>query len=287
MNTFSAHILATRKHDRLHTWNLNIIPEIHTDISCHICHPPKTPTNLGEYIRFESFWTWFSVEYPALYYTSHTQDYFLALINNPNTPNTWTLIAHLLLSIRYFKEPKPYDQARQEIYTVLTLTNSFQDDPFDVVYNISETADSQTAEYQTAQSNSSDEEEDFGLELLFNQPQLQQLPLNQPQQGYMAQANQQNIQDLTNALTQLIAALPNTNNALTNNTNAINNPPRREARVIDLPYYYGGNQDPITWLTEFNKACNANGITDANKLQVAPAYLKGAAATWWTENQAL
>ena len=146
-----------------------------------------------------------------------------------NTPNTWTIIAHLLLSIRYFKEPKSYDQARQEIYTVLTLTNGFNDDPFDVAYNISETADSQTAEYQTAQSNSSNEEEDFGLELLFNQPEPQQLPPNQPQQGNMTQPNQQNFQELTDALTQLIAALPTTTTALTNNTNAINNPLRREA----------------------------------------------------------
>ena len=82
----------------------------------------------------------------------------------------------------------------------------------------------------------------------------------------MAQANQQNIQDLTNALTQLIAALPNTNNALTNNTNAINNPLRRETRVIHLPYFYSRNQDPITWLTKFNKTCNTNRITDTNKL---------------------
>ena len=55
--------------------------------------------------------------------------------------------------------------------------------------------------------------------------------------------------------------------------------------MIDLPYFYGGNQDPITWIIDFDKACNANGISDNNKLQVASAYLKGAAATWWTENK--
>ncbi|CAG8665598.1 6882_t:CDS:1, partial [Paraglomus occultum] len=66
----------------------------------------------------------------------------------------------------------------------------------------------------------------------------QQLLPNQPLLGPMAQPNQQNFQELTDTLTQLIAALPNTTNALTNNTNAINNPPRREARVIDLPYFY-------------------------------------------------
>ena len=57
----------------------------------------------------------------------------------------------------------------------------------------------------------------------------------------MTQSNQQNFQVLTNTLIQLIAVLPNTNNALTNNINAINNPPRREAQVIDLSYFYSRN----------------------------------------------
>ena len=40
---------------------------------------------------------------------------------------------------------------------------------------------------------------------------------------------------------QLLAALPNTNNALTNNTNAINNLSKRETQVIDLLYFYSRN----------------------------------------------
>ena len=103
----------------------------------------------------------------------------------------------------------------------------------------------------------------------------------------MANPQQADFQNLTAALQALQAALPNTNNALVNNTNAINNPPRRELRVAELPYFYGGSQDPISWLEEFTKSCNANGINNARKIEVVPAYLKGPAASWWTVNQAL
>ena len=48
--------------------------------------------------------------------------------------------------------------------------------------------------------------------------------------------------------------------------------------MINLSYFYNRNQDPITWLTEFNKVYNTNRITDANKLQVASVYFKEAAA---------
>jgi hypothetical protein len=34
-------------------------------------------------------------------------------------------------------------------------------------------------------------------------------------------------------------------------------------------------------------ACNANGINYNWKLEVVPAYLKGAATIWWDTNQAL
>ncbi|GBB94967.1 hypothetical protein RclHR1_24530001, partial [Rhizophagus clarus] len=81
--------------------------------------------------------------------------------------------------------------------------------------------------------------------------------------------------------------LPNTNNALVGNTQAINNPPRREGRVAELPYFYGGNQDPVAWLEDFTRACNANGIANGQKLEVVPAYLRGVASTWWNANQAL
>ncbi|EXX63867.1 hypothetical protein RirG_148260 [Rhizophagus irregularis DAOM 197198w] len=103
----------------------------------------------------------------------------------------------------------------------------------------------------------------------------------------MAQPNQQDFQQLRAAIAALTQALPNTNNALAGNTQAIANPPRREEKVAELPYFYGGNQDPVTWLEDFTRSCNANGIANVRKLEVVPAYPKGAASTWWNANQAL
>ena len=72
-----------------------------------------------------------------------------------------------------------------------------------------------------------------------------------------------------------------------NNTQALANQPARESKIVGISNFSGGNQDPISWLEEFTRACNANGTNDARKLLVIPAYLKGPASTWWTMNQAL
>ena len=74
----------------------------------------------------------------------------------------------------------------------------------------------------------------------------------QPQaQQNAAQPNALDFQALRAAITALTAALPNTNNALTANTAAVNNSPRRETRVTDLPVFRGGDQDPVSWIEEF------------------------------------
>jgi hypothetical protein len=103
----------------------------------------------------------------------------------------------------------------------------------------------------------------------------------------MAQPNQQDFQQLRAAIAALTQALPNTNNTLAGNTQAIANPPRREGKVAELPHFYGSNQDLVAWLEDFTRSCNANSIQNARKLEVVPAYLKGAASTWWNANQAL
>jgi hypothetical protein len=67
----------------------------------------------------------------------------------------------------------------------------------------------------------------------------------------MAQPNQQDFQQLRAAIAALTQALPNTNNTLAGNTQAIANPPRCEGKVAELPHFYGGNQDPVAWLEDF------------------------------------
>ena len=47
--------------------------------------------------------------------------------------------------------------------------------------------------------------------------------------------------------------------------------------------FSGGDQDPTTWFDQFERNANATGLNDDMKLQTVPAYLKDAAADWWTE----
>ena len=63
-------------------------------------------------------------------------------------------------------------------------------------------------------------------------------------------------------------------------------PAVRETSFVRIDPFYGDSQDPISWLEDFENAATANGLTDNRKLQVVPAYLKGAAATWFAERRA-
>ncbi|CAB4492435.1 unnamed protein product [Rhizophagus irregularis] len=102
------------------------------------------------------------------------------------------------------------------------------------------------------------------------------------------QVNQADIQALTaavQALTGQMLAPNNLGNAMNTlnatvaaNNNALQN---RNHNVAQVPTFNGGNQDPITWLNEFNATATANRWNDAQKLQVVPAYLKGPAAVWY------
>ncbi|GET53772.1 hypothetical protein GLOIN_2v1869520 [Rhizophagus irregularis DAOM 181602=DAOM 197198] len=127
-------------------------------------------------------------------------------------------------------------------------------------------------------------DEELYLENLFNEPEE---PDMVAMAGGMPNANQllNALNNLTNALgvggnnmQNVNNALNNLNAAVTANNNAMLN---WEVQAAPVPTFYGGNQDPITWLNEFNNACAANGWNAARKLQVVPAYLKGTAAVWW------
>ncbi|EXX66326.1 hypothetical protein RirG_124890 [Rhizophagus irregularis DAOM 197198w] len=127
-------------------------------------------------------------------------------------------------------------------------------------------------------------DEELYLENLFNKPEE---PDMAAMAGGMPNANQllNALNNLTNALgvggnnmQNVNNALNNLNAAVTANNNAMLN---RGVQAAPVPTFYGRNQDPITWLNEFNNACAANGWNAARKLQVVPAYLKGTAAVWW------
>src|SRR4051812_11021907 len=59
-----------------------------------------------------------------------------------------------------------------------------------------------------------------------------------------------------------------------------------EVTVIRIDPFYGNEQDPITWIEEFEKAAVVNNYSDARKLDIVQAYLKDTAAIWLHERQA-
>ncbi|CAB4493204.1 unnamed protein product [Rhizophagus irregularis] len=112
-------------------------------------------------------------------------------------------------------------------------------------------------------------DEDLHLNQLFEEPEVP---------GMAALGGGFNPNILLNALNNLTNALgaggnnwANVNNAvnalnatLTANNNAMHN---RGTQAAQVPTFYGGNQDPIAWLNEFNLAYAANGWN--NTLQAA------------------
>ncbi|GES79916.1 hypothetical protein GLOIN_2v1791382 [Rhizophagus clarus] len=284
---FQNHFNRNTLHDAIHRQlGLTNVATYHRDFSCNNCYPsevPLTPT-------FQHFLDWISSNYPVIEYTRFTQQYFEEVAYSVNTADIDNTIHDLIFSIRYADiELIDYTQLRQDFINAYNITNGFQQDPNEVLYQISETTTSPEPEnLSDTQSDTSEEDiHQFHIPLppVYNTPNnpVPALPIV----NNMAQPNQQDFQQLRAAIAALTQALPNTNNALAGNTQAINNPPRREGRVAELPYFYGGNQDPVAWLEDFTRACNANGIANGRKLEVVPAYLRGAASTWWNANQAL
>jgi hypothetical protein len=58
--------------------------------------------------------------------------------------------------------------------------------------------------------------------------------------------------------------------------------PNREMNLVAYPDFFGGDQDPITWIEEIEKAFDANMIPNNRKIAVITPRLRGSAATWWT-----
>ncbi|PKC52987.1 hypothetical protein RhiirA1_404605, partial [Rhizophagus irregularis] len=148
--------------------------------------------------------------------------------------------------------PIDYTLLRQDLINAYNLTNGFQQDPNEVLYQVSETTTSPEPEALSDTTSENSEEEIPHLHIPL--PPIYNTPNNPapviPPVINMAQPNQQDFQQLRAAITAL-------------------------------------TQDPVAWLEDFTRACNANGIANGRKLEVVPAYLKGAASTWWNANQAL
>src|SRR5829696_634417 len=84
--------------------------------------------------------------------------------------------------------------------------------------------------------------------------------------------NQNELQNLTAALQQVVIALAPPAPAVP-----------AEINNVKYPDYFGGDQDPITWIEEIEQAFVANRVADNRKVAVAVPRLKAGAATWWNQ----
>src|SRR4051794_25904613 len=58
--------------------------------------------------------------------------------------------------------------------------------------------------------------------------------------------------------------------------------PNREMNLVVYPDFFGGEQDPITWIEEVEKIFDVNMIPNDQKIAVITPRLRGSVATWWT-----
>ncbi|CAB4445181.1 unnamed protein product [Rhizophagus irregularis] len=101
--------------------------------------------------------------------------------------------------------------------------------------------------------------------------------------------NPRNVGDL------LENTLNNNTNAITtalqNNLNALNaltiaNQNRTTSKVVDVPFFYGrDDEDPYEWCQLFEAAFAANGWPDNRKIALAAGFLKEAARDWYEDDK--
>jgi len=100
----------------------------------------------------------------------------------------------------------------------------------------------------------------------------------------MAQPTQANFNNLIAGLGQLTAAIQA---QVATMVPAVSGGPIvlavHETSFIRIDSFYDDSQDLISWLKDFKNVTTANRLTNNQKLQVVPAYLKRAVATWFVE----
>ncbi|CAB4496088.1 unnamed protein product [Rhizophagus irregularis] len=280
-----------RIHNRWHRLynRIDQVTFYHRDPSCICCHPPLPNT-----LQFDHFWNWYSVENPAIEYTRNTQQALINLDASLTVAETWEAIYSIVFSIREANASTDSDSSTESF----DIPDNFHPLLHGLLNQGLATPELLfTDEYLHIESLFREEpvgllflDEDLNLNRLFPEPEPvgllfadEDLHLNQlfeepeiPRMAALGGGFNPNI--LLNALNNLTNALgaggnnwANVNNAvnalnatLTANNNAMHN---RGTQAAQVPTFYGGNQDPIAWLNEFNLAYAANGWN--NTLQAA------------------
>ncbi|GES92856.1 hypothetical protein RCL_jg28146.t1 [Rhizophagus clarus] len=153
---FQAHFDCNTLHDAIHRQlNLDNVAAYHRDYSCNNCYPseiPLTPT-------FQHFLDWIVSNYPLIGYTRFTQQHFEEVAYSTDISDLNNTLQNLFFSIRYADlELIDYTLLRQDFINAYNLTNGFQQDPNEVLYQVSETAASPEPENLSDTSSESSEE---------------------------------------------------------------------------------------------------------------------------------
>ena len=257
----SYQIFATNNqlHDSLHQQfpdeNYKVIQAQVKDKSCNICYP-FTETLI---LPFQNFWNWFFITFPAKSYSGKTFKYFIRYsFNSVETE----LIEKLILSIRY-TEPVHLEEVCEETLRAFSAYLYFVFDPADV--DIIEPSTSLDIPFETTlvESNPSSPTHILENNSPSVTPTLQTAPSSpifglfpgfetflQPK-PVVVQSNipppipprppQQNQTTMTAEIMKYLKS------------NLNNNAVRVE------PFFGDGLQDPLTWITNFTKACKVNG----------------------------
>ncbi len=274
MNRFEQHFNKNQAHDRTHFNNTSNLRN--RDISCSICYPIEPPTD-----SFDRFWDYYSYISPATSFSRHTQIYFEDLLDQVNNnsiqnPHEFSIIG-LIFSCRYSHIPQDYQLLRQNLINSLINSNYFQEElVIDYSFEAPTTVSPLQSTPDTLSETSDTDILPPHLEFPFNQetPITPETPVTTTMDG----PNQNDLRNLTQAINALLAPLQAQTQATNRNTNNLG---QRETRHIEIQPFFGGNQDPLTWVEDFERMALANGIGDNRKLQVIPAYLRGEASVWY------
>ena len=234
-------------HDQDH---INNIENLLQHPSCIHCYPLLTPEEVPR--EFNYFFLWIRFHYSAQTFTGYTQTAFNLYLETfdlaVDNPQTAQLAISLITSIRYQFDNNP----PLILDIVLSFINvTVQTNYFKHLYYLN----LNTPLYTPI--------------LVNNNPQNNPQPNQQNNQGIMADQAA-----ITNALQAVFGA---------NGANI-----RGGGNVAKIEPFHGReNEDPIEWLSLFNKAAASNNwTTPARKKAVAAAYLRDAASDWFDGNSA-
>ena len=265
-------------HAQYHTENpylaYQAIQQRYPDYSCHLCFPDRHEHD----DTWERFRNWFGQHFPIHRHNGVTRelwDYLWASQRHPNDPWYLAIFFRLLFTLQYTQFPPAPGHVVQVVRDAFFLYQGFAVDPADLDNPQEEDArtrrnlDSKEEVGQTdAATDGSEAESDEG-----NPPPAQPLPpprrplpLPPPVQPLpaMGQWQPNDIQDLLTRLDTI----------------------GQKRQPLSIKKFRGYSQDPAEWATEFDSAADELGWNAVTKFQVAPSYLKDAAAAWYRTEQA-